>query len=60
MKNDPYFTKARFDSQCEQTGKAIKRGDEIVYYPLARKAFHIESKNADNARSLQLSEAWGV
>lgn len=50
MKNDPYFTTARFASVCPETKLPIKKGDEIAYYPRDRKAFHISSKSAANAR----------
>jgi hypothetical protein len=61
MRNyDPYFTKARFDSICPETGKQIKKGDEIAYYPKTKKAFHSSSKSASNVRSLQASQALGL
>lgn len=60
MKGDPYFTKARFDSTCPETGKPIKCGDEIAYYPRTKKAYHIDSKNAEDVRSLQIGDSWGV
>jgi hypothetical protein len=58
MKNyDPYFTKARFDSVCPETGKQIKKGDEIAYYPKHKKAYHTNSKAADQLRGLEFSKA---
>ncbi len=60
MKRDPYFMKAKFNSTCPETGNAINKGDEIVYYPSCRQAFHIDGKNAENARALQISDSWGV
>jgi hypothetical protein len=61
MKNyDPYFTKARFDSICPETGKQIRKGDEIAYYPKSRKAYHTESKSAADLRSMQASRAFGL
>jgi hypothetical protein len=57
---DPYFTKARFDSICPETGKQIKKGDEIAYYPRHKKAFHVESKSADNLRGMQAAKAFGL
>lgn len=60
MKNDPYFTKARFDSVCPETGKPIKKGDEIAYYPRDRKAYHVGSKKAENVRNLEFNSAYGM
>lgn len=37
MKNDPYWTTARFDS-VDAKGHQIKKGDKIFYYPLGKKA----------------------
>ena len=30
---DPYWTRARFDSKCRKCGKVITRGQDIFYYP---------------------------
>jgi hypothetical protein len=61
MKNKaPYFTKARFDSVCPETGKQIKKGDEIAYYPATRRAYHASSKAAGELRGLQFSQAFGL
>jgi len=59
MRNyDPYFTKAKFASVCPETGKQIKKGDEIAYYPAERKAFHDSSKAADELRAMQFSHTF--
>jgi hypothetical protein len=61
MRNyDPYFTKARFDSICPETGKQIKKGDKIAYYPRTKKAFHSDSKAAEELRGMQASQAFGL
>jgi hypothetical protein len=61
MRNyDPYFTKARFDSICPETGKQIKKGDEIAYYPKHKRAYHTSSKAASDLRSLQATQAFGL
>jgi hypothetical protein len=61
MKNyDPYFTKARFDSVCPETGKQIKIGDEIAYYPKHKKAYHSSSKAAEEVRGMQFSKSFGL
>lgn len=56
----PYMTKARFESTCPETGKAIKKGDDIAYYPDAKKAYHADSKSADTVRALDFAESNGM
>lgn len=53
----PYFTRALFASTCPETGKAIKKGDEIAYYPATKKAYHIDSQSADSLRGLEFAQA---
>lgn len=36
---DPYWTTARFDSDCAGCKRRIKRGERIFYYPNGRKAY---------------------
>ena len=48
---DPKEITARFNSKCAETGKAINKGDPCIYYPLSKKVFHIDSKQADEYRS---------
>ena len=36
---DPYWTKARFTSQCCKCGAEIKKGQEIFYYPNGRHVY---------------------
>lgn len=56
----PYFTTARFPGTCAETGKAIKKGDRVAYYPATRKVFAEDSKQADELRGLQFSQAHGL
>jgi len=56
----PYFTTARFDSKCPETGLPIRKGDKIAYYPANRQAFHDSSKSADNVRGLEFSQAFNM
>ena len=60
MKQDPYFTSARFSSVCPETGKPIKKGDRIAYFPATRKAYHESSKAAEQVRGMQFAESWGM
>lgn len=34
---------AKFNSRCAQTGKALRRGDEIYFDTTTRKAYHKEA-----------------
>jgi len=56
----PYFTSARFDSTCPETGRPIRKGDPIAYYPASRKAFHAESNQAAELRGLQFASSCGM
>lgn len=49
-KNDPREIVAKYDCVCAETGKAIKKGDFCIYYPLSKKIFHEESNTAGNFR----------
>ena len=56
----PRFMTARFDSTCPETGKAIKKGDQIAYFPAAKQAFHESSKAGEQVRALDFSAAYGM
>lgn len=58
--NNPQFIKARFDSFCPETGKAILTGTECAYFPRERKAYHIDSKHADHVRGEEFNAAYGM
>ena len=60
MRNDAYFTRARFPSLCAETGRKIEKGDEIAYYPRDRKVYHAESKQAAELRGLQFNAAFNM
>lgn len=45
MKNDPTIIKAKFESKCAETGAAIKKGDDCIYYPATK--FDIDCLNAN-------------
>ena len=57
---DPYLTTARFDSKCPETGKDIKKGDRIAYFPATRTAYSEDSKAAEQIRAMQFSAAYGM
>jgi len=56
----PYFITARFDSKCAETGKDIKKGDRIAYYPATRSAYCEDSKSAEQLRGVEFSAAHGM
>lgn len=49
---------ARFNSKCHETGKEIKKGDSFLY--AYGKAYHTESKYADQIRGLHATENLGL
>lgn len=57
---DPHELVARFESHCPETGLTIRKGDTCVYYPKARKAYHSESRAADDFRSMKFAENCGM
>ena len=60
MRTDPYFTRARFPSLCAETGRKINKGDVIAYYPRDRKAYHAESKQADELRARDFAAVFNM
>ena len=45
-KNDPRIINARFQSTCAETGTIIKKGEMCIYYPIEKKVFCMNSKQA--------------
>jgi len=39
--NDPKKMQAKFDSVCSESGRKIKRGESILYWPSGRKGYLI-------------------
>lgn len=60
MKYNAYEITAKFNSTCPETGKQIKKGERCLYYPNLKKAYHMDSKTAENHRSQQFAAAWGM
>lgn len=44
----PRMIVARFDSVCAETGKQIKKGDEVLYDPRSKKVYCKGSKSAQH------------
>lgn len=57
---DPYFLKAKYEGTCPETGLKIRKGDECVYFPKSRKAYHRDSKAAQQVREMKFAESWGM
>lgn len=55
--NTPRLMKARFDSTCPETGKQIKKGETIAYYPRTKTAYHESSQSAEQVRAMNFAEA---
>ncbi len=60
MRNDPRELVARFDSICPETGKRIRKGERCIYFPLSRKAYHMDSKSAADWRSQAAADAFNL
>jgi hypothetical protein len=60
MKNDPYFTRARYPSLCAESGRKINKGDEIAYYPRTKQVFHIDSKQSEELRAFTFAAAFNM
>lgn len=56
----PYFTTARYAGKCAETGKEIKIGDKIAYYPSSRKCYCDDSKQAAELRGAEFSAGAGL
>ena len=54
--NEPHIIKARFNSTCAETGKAIKKGTECLYFPVGKKVFGLDTKEASRFREQQFDE----
>jgi hypothetical protein len=54
----PRAITARFDSICPETGKQIRKGDECIYFPAARKTYHAESRTASQWRAQAFADAF--
>lgn len=53
----PYYTQARYDGKCAETGAPIKKGDRIAYYPATKQVF---SKQADDLCGQEFSRSWSM
>lgn len=56
--NDPRIIKARFNSTCKESGKAITKGEDIVYYPSNKSVYKLDTKQAQEFFSWQQDVEW--
>lgn len=47
--SEPRLIKAKYPARCPQTGKQINKGETCVWFPLARKIYHPESRAGKDA-----------
>ncbi len=59
-RHDPREIVARFASTCPETGKSIHSGDRCLYYPLSRKAYHLDSKTAKDWQSQAFADSYNL
>lgn len=59
---DPYWIRARYESQCVGCGEPIKKGDSVFHFPTTRTAFcskancgEILSRDFESASADELS-----
>ena len=55
-RNDPRQITAKFSSSCHSCGKKIEKGEQIIYWPLTKKAGHLRCDEADFRKSLESFE----
>jgi hypothetical protein len=53
---EPYELRAKYDGKCAETGKPIKRGEYCIYYPISKKVFHVDSKQATEFRNMKMDD----
>ena len=58
--NSPREITAKYDSQCAETGKEIKKGDTCLYWPMYKKVYHVDSETAQDWRSAQAARAFNL
>jgi hypothetical protein len=44
--NDPRVINAKFNCTCAETGSAIKKGAECIYYPSSKSVFSMNTRQA--------------
>ena len=60
QRDQTYFTKARYDGKCAETGAPIKKGDRIAYYPATTQVFSEQSEQAAALRGQEFARAWNI
>ena len=58
-RNEPREIKAKFKSICSETGTEIKKGDNCIYYPIGKKVFSLQSKQATDFFNMKFDDSIG-
>lgn len=59
---DPRVITLKYDATCAETGKALKKGEQAVYYhtsPKGKNLFHPDSEQARAYRDMMADQANG-
>lgn len=56
----PRFTECKFDTLCHETGRAIKKGEQMAYYPNGKRCYHAKSKQAEELRGQQFARSYSM
>jgi hypothetical protein len=56
---DPRVITVKYDGKCAETGKALKKGEQAVYYPHGRTMYALDSKQAGEFRAWKEDLAMG-
>ena len=51
---------AQREGLCPETGKVFKAGEEVVYDPLSKLAYHQDSQIANDLRAQQFAQTWNM
>jgi len=57
---DPFFLIAKFSSVCPETGKTIRAGERIAYFPATRRAYHTDSNAANELHGQLFAKSWNM
>lgn len=50
---EPFEMRAKYRTRCPQTGRLIAVGDLAMYFPKARKMYHLESPAAQQVKAME-------
>lgn len=56
----PFITTAKVRARCAETGRAIRKGDTIAFYPVERISYHESSQHFADVLAFYAFEPEGV